>query len=61
MSIGDLDRFLVYHMVIWMKEMLPHTALPEACRRAGPEVIRIGELPWPLTYYSTQESKPCTN
>lgn len=47
MSLRDLVPSFICHTVAWMEERSPlfQPAIPEAGGRAGPEVVRTGELP----------------
>ena len=63
MGTKDLVTILICHMVPreWGQEMPSTASMPEAGRRADPEVIKVWELLLSLTSSSTQESRPCTS
>lgn len=58
MSMSDLAPTLICHMA-WAGERHPPPSMPEVGGGAGPEVIRVGELP--LTSCSAWESRLCTS
>jgi hypothetical protein len=47
-------------VVLSKKNAFPYPLPPEAGRRAGPQVMRGGQLALPLTSCITQESRWCT-
>lgn len=63
MLIGDLALTFICHMVEWVRDDLPlppvpHYSPPVADRKAGPEVMRVGELTLSPTISNTKEISP---
>lgn len=68
LNTGDLTPLLLCHIEAWPRERLffaPSYPLflstPEEGERAGPKVVRAGELPLCPTGCNTRESGPCTS
>lgn len=59
-SRGNKDLSLIFHMVAWARESCPPPLLfaSVAKARAGPKILRAGELFLPLPDCNTQESLP---
>lgn len=52
-SVGEFVPPFVCHRVTWGEMTAPHLLTPTVGKRAGPMVIRVGELSLPLTCLST--------